>query len=87
MFKFKSTAAVLMPSSAGTPYLRPSPLDIPEILERIFSSLNRRTVLHLVRRVCRQCDSPMLGVFTGNRHLLSPTNGSNGSPSETYLST
>lgn len=54
MFKFKSTAAVLMPSSAGTPYLRPSPLDIPEILERIFSSLNRRTVLHLVRRVCRQ---------------------------------
>jgi len=38
----------------ATVLIRPSPLEIPEILEHIFSYLDRETILQGTRRVCRR---------------------------------
>lgn len=55
MLKLKSATAVSVPPSVtDTSSVRPSPLDIPEILERIISTVDRRSVLHLARCVCRE---------------------------------
>ncbi|KAF9327336.1 hypothetical protein BG006_009328, partial [Podila minutissima] len=53
----KSNHATALPASliaAGTPSTRPSPVDIPEILDHIFSYLDRKATLHVARSVCRQ---------------------------------
>ncbi|KAG0339070.1 hypothetical protein BG000_002919 [Podila horticola] len=41
-------------TSQSPPSTRPSPLQIPEVIECIFSFLDRTTLLASVRRVCRQ---------------------------------
>ncbi|KFH67580.1 hypothetical protein MVEG_06312 [Podila verticillata NRRL 6337] len=41
-------------TSHTSPSTQPSPLQIPEILESIFSYLDRTTILNSVRQVCRQ---------------------------------
>ncbi|KAF9376343.1 hypothetical protein CPB97_010873 [Podila verticillata] len=41
-------------TSNSSPSTRPSPLHVPEILECIFSFLDRTTLLNSVRQVCRQ---------------------------------
>ncbi|KAF9295884.1 hypothetical protein BGZ74_010571, partial [Mortierella antarctica] len=53
----KSNHATALPASliaTGTPSTRPSPVDIPEILDHILSYLDRKATLHVARSVCRQ---------------------------------
>ncbi|KAG0092926.1 hypothetical protein BGZ92_008161 [Podila epicladia] len=52
-----SSYAAAPPASliaTDTPPTRLSPIDIPEILDHIFSYLDRKTILHTARAVCRQ---------------------------------
>ncbi|KAG0341636.1 hypothetical protein BG000_008448 [Podila horticola] len=53
----KSNHATAPPVSfiaTNSPSTQPSPLDIPELLDHIFSYLDRTTILHVARSVCRQ---------------------------------